>query len=115
MSVYKEGYSIVNEIIANSSRIFPDAADYGMLISNSSQMWKNLKQLIEWYGVKGTRSENRYSTGSSVSHRIELVDEWAVSDGRKTEFQATEYYVVEYITTKHKPGYDGFVYIYEIK
>ena len=114
MSVFKEGYSIVNQITKSSKQIFPDACDFGTLIKKGDSIWNDLKQLIDWYGVEGTRVENRYSTGSSVSHKIKLMDEWAVSDGYKTVEQATEYYIVEYVTIKNKPGYDGYVNIYKV-
>jgi hypothetical protein len=115
MAVYKEGYSIVNSILRNSKQVYPDAADYGVLVKKGDSNWNGIKQLVEWYGVKGTREETRYSTGSSVLHKVMLMDEWAVSDGIKTETQATEYYMVSYVTLKDKPGYDGLVTIWKVK
>lgn len=115
MAVYREGFTIVENLLNNSRQIFSDAADYGVLVKKGDEFWNQAKQLVEWYGVEGTRKEERYSTGVTVKHDIELMDEWAVSDGRKTEEQATIQYTVSFVSlsTRHREtkGYNGYITI----
>ena len=113
MAVYREGYHIIREIQKASIQIFPDACDFGAPVKQKDSIWNSMRQLIEWYGVNGTREENRYDTGRSVSQKILLTDEWAVSDGRKNEEEAIETYYVEFtscIEGKCK-GFDGYIYV----
>jgi hypothetical protein len=114
MAVYREGYHIIESIIRNQLQIFPDAADVGVPISKGDNTWVSLKQLTEWYGVEGTRSAHSYSTGKSVEMDIELLDEWAVSDKRKTMEEAKDIFHVSYVTctTGRCRGFDGFVVVY---
>lgn len=110
MAVFREGYQIIEQIADSSVRIFDDACDFGAPIKPGDPLWVMLKQLIEWYGVEGTRIENRWSTGRSVEAEIELMDEWAVSDGRKTESEATDRFHIMFVSCnegkcKGKEGY----------
>ena len=110
MAVYREGYHWVDELSKRSVQIFPDAADYGVPVRKGDEEWEVAKKLVEWYGVEGTREYNDYNVGKSVEHTIELMDEWAVSDGRKTIPEATERFQVGYVTCnggkcKGKSGY----------
>jgi len=106
MSVYKEGYHTVELIQKQSKQIWPDACDFGAPTKKDDDLWKWVKQASEWYGIKTCRKSDY--TGH-VSTIISLIDEWAVSDGRKTEEQATEYYHINYYKGKNIPGgYDGF-------
>jgi hypothetical protein len=109
MAVYREGFDIMNKIQRASQLIYPDACDYGAPAKQGDTLWNDLTQLIEWYGVEGSVSRNRYGCCAVV----ELVDEWAVSDGVKTMQQATQSYYVSYTkcTTGSCRGYDGFIYI----
>jgi hypothetical protein len=70
MSVYKEGYHIISTISKHSERIFDDAADYGAPVRNGDQLWCNASQLVDWYGVKGTRQESRYRTLALRGHYV---------------------------------------------
>ena len=110
MAVYREGFIWVKELTQNSVRIFPDAADFGVPVQKGDKFWNIAKQMVKWYGVKNTRQYNNYSTGKSVTNFIELIDEWAVSDGYKNETEATETWCVGYVTCnegacKDKDGY----------
>lgn len=113
MAVYREGFYAVEQITKASVRIFPDAADYGAPTKQGDKIWQVAKQLVEWYGEKDTREENRYSTGRSVTSKVTLIDEWAVSDGRKSMEQATITLTVSFVscTTGKCEGYDGYVSI----
>jgi hypothetical protein len=114
MSVYKEGYFIVDAIEKASKQIYPDACDYGVLVNKKDKFWNMAKQLADWYGVKETRKHNKYGTGESVSIDIELLDEWAVSDKRKTEKQALDKFRLEFCTVGNKPkGYYGLITIHK--
>lgn len=115
MSVYKEGYHAVELITKRSKQIFSDAADHGAPTKKGDEIWNAAKQLVDWYGVKGTRKEHKYASGQTVAHQVTLMDEWAVSDGRKTEAQATDLYVVTFTscTSGACKGYDGFVMVYQ--
>ena len=120
MSVYKEGYRAL-EIIQNAgSRIYDDACDFGALTNKGDTIWNNMKQLVEWYGEKGTRKFHKYETGFTVVQTVKLMDEWSVSDGHKTIGQATELYKVTYVNSKlgikvRRSRYDGYVYIEKIE
>lgn len=113
MSVYKEGYSIVEEIEKLSQRIYPDACDYGVPVTKGDRMWNAMNQLTEWYGEKETRKVARYSTGVSVEIEIVLMDEWAVSDRRKSVTQATDKFLLQYTSCRDGlcKGKDGFITI----
>lgn len=115
MAVYREGFNIVENLLNNSKQIFSDAADYGVLVSKGDEFWNQAKQLVDWYGVEGTRKEQRYGSGVTVEHDIELMDEWAVSDGRKSEREATVKYRVSFVSIdsryKETKGYNGYITI----
>ena len=110
MSVYKEGYFIVESLQKQSKQIYPDACDFGVLVKKGDANWNMAKQLIEWYGVKETRKVEVYSTGKSVDCDVELLDEWAVSDKRKTEKEALDKFRISYTTCKVKGvDCDGYI------
>jgi hypothetical protein len=115
MSVYKEGYHALELITKEAKQIWPDAADFGAPVKKDSSLWNWIKQLTEWYGIKSTRyasaPDKKHMTASIYVH---LMDEWAVSDERKTEEEATEFYKVTYNKTPGIPNYDGFVEYYKV-
>lgn len=115
MAIYREGYKAVEEIEKKSVRIYRDASDFGAPTRKGDNIWNYAKQLVDWYGIEGTRSENRYSTGRSVRCDVKLVDEWAVSDERKTLEEATEIYSVEFISCNSGQckDKDGYIMIYK--
>ena len=108
MSVYKEGYHIVESIMNQSRQIFPDAADFGVPVTENDSNWNDIKQLVEWYGVKETRRIDKWNGGSSVECIVELMDEWAVSDRHKTEDEALERFKVYY--TSHSGKIEGKIH-----
>jgi len=105
MAVYREGYSIINELLKQSKRIYPDACDFGVPVKKGDSNFNSLKQLTEWYGIKRTRVQN----SCGVSQKIELLDEWAVSDGRKTVAEARDIYLVEYVNVQRQKDFDGII------
>jgi hypothetical protein len=116
MAVYREGYIALELIQNNSFQIFPDACDFGAPTRKGDSIWNAAKQLVDWYGEEGTRTENRYSTGRSVEAHVELMDEWAVSDGRKSEREATDRFIVSFVSCQEGrcKGKDGYIYIAKI-
>lgn len=117
MSVYREGFYTVELIRNRSVHIFDDAADFGAPTKKGDDLWNWAKQAIEWYGVEGTRKSHKYHTGASVEQIIELMDEWAVSDERKTVKEATERFKISYVTctTGKCKGFDGFFSVEKVK
>ncbi len=117
MSVYKEGYHFLKEIKNNLTRIYDDAADMGVPVKKGDRFWNMAKQMADWYGVKETRKELLFEgiVDHSVSINVELMDEWAVSDGDKTAKEATETYVLEYFKCNRGQckGFDGYIYIWQ--
>lgn len=101
MSVYKEGYYAVELINKASKQIYSDACDYGAPVKKGDSLWNWTKQLVEWYGVQGTRQVSEYGTGATVEHVVELMDEW--NTGRIDRFK------VSYITTRGDRRHDGYV------
>lgn len=116
MAVYREGYKALETIQRESKQIYSDACDFGALTKKGDHIWNAAKQLVDWYKVEGKREEHRYSTGRSCSAVVELMDEWAVSDERKTVDQATERYEVCFVGVKggmktRFGNYDGYIYV----
>lgn len=115
MAVYREGYKALELIQKRSKQIYDDACDFGALTRKGDELWNAAKQLIDWYGDKNRKQED-YSTGATITCDFTLIDEWAVSDERKTEEEATEKYRLTYVHCKNgiktKEGkYDGYFYI----
>jgi hypothetical protein len=121
MAVYREGYSILEKIQKASIQVFNDACDAGAPVQKDSQLWNDIKQLFEWYGVEGSKKQE---TKDTHVFQFELMDEWAVSDERKTEKEATEKYKLTYTkleSYQKKPylnpqfkGMHGFVEVQKI-
>ena len=130
MAVYREGYAIIEDIQKNSERVFNDACDYGAPVKKGDARWNAVQQLIEWYGKEWdykTEDEKAFPvvrTNDSTATKVKLIDEWALSDKRKTDSEATDLYIVEYMkldSFKNKPylnskfkDCDGFVSVYKI-
>jgi len=55
MAVYREGFHAVQTITAGQARIFNDACDYGTPTAKGDRVWNLAKQLVESYGIPGTR------------------------------------------------------------
>lgn len=121
MAVYREGFSALETIERASVRIYDDACDYGALTKQGDSIWNAAKQLVDWYKDHDNqqRMESIYSTGKTVSNIVELMDEWAVSDGRLTVRQATKRFKVVFVKVNQgikKQGkvYEGYVYVEEL-
>lgn len=115
MAVYREFFSGVDKIVDAQRRIWPDAADFGVPVKKDDVFWNTAAQLASWYGDPETRHIDVYSTGTTVSIEIEGLDEWAVSDERKTEEQATYRFKLEYITTRSDKKMDGYISLTRLK
>jgi len=108
MSVYKEGYYIIKQILENSKQIYNDACDYGAPVTKGDNMWNRMKQLVDDFGLPETRTVHDYGIGKTVSIHIKLMDEWA--DGGE------EIWLLEYTTINNKCcKYDGYVDVNLIK
>ena len=112
MAIYREGFSAIKDIENNSVRIYNDACDFGAPCKKGDKIWNAAKQLVDWYKVENSRKQYAYG----VENVVELMDEWAVSDERKTVEEATEYYKVSYhkANTGACKGYDGFISVEKI-
>ena len=100
MSVYKEGYHIINYIEANTHIIEEGYLDEGVAMVKGDTIWNMVNQLVTWYGVEGSRYERVFNNHHvNIGTDVALIDEWAVSDGRKSIDQATDRYRV--MVTKH--------------
>lgn len=116
MSVYREGYNAKELIERASKRIFDDAIDFGAPTTKDDAIWKAAAQLVSGYG-SGKRKEARCATGRSVEQEVTLINEWAVSDEVMTVKQATEVYIVSFVscTTGACKGKDGYINIFKKK
>jgi hypothetical protein len=114
MAVYREGYHAVKEIQSKSVQIYSDACDYGVPCRKGDSIWQLTNQLATWYGDKSTKVVN--SKRTNVDIMVTLIDEWAVSDERKTLKEATEHFHVSFTTcTDGKcKGFDGFVSVTKV-
>jgi hypothetical protein len=116
MAIYREGYHAVQELKSQSIRIYDDACDYGVPVKKNDKNWNLAGMLFKTYGDKTTRQQHNYSTGKNVYSFVKLIDEWAVSDERKTLKQATDVFRLTYTTctTGKCKGYDGYIAIEKI-
>ena len=116
MAVYREGYHALNEIQSQEIQIYNDACDFGVPVRKGDSNWNLSKMLFTMYGDRETRQQHNYSTGKNVYSFITLIDEWAVSDERKTLKEATETYSMCYTTcnTGKCKGYDGYISIHKV-
>lgn len=80
MSVYKEAVHILKSLESQQVRIYADACDFGTPISKGDFNWKAVKQLFEWYGIRGTRKQHNYSTGLTVEGIVEYMPQEHVND-----------------------------------
>lgn len=93
MAVYREAYSALDLIESRAQQVFKDAADYGAPVRKGDDLWNAIKQLHDWYRDKSSTTQKDKQRGH---FHIEIMDEWAFSDGRKTEEEATEVYRISY-------------------
>ena len=116
MAIYREGYHAVQKLQDQSQQIYPDACDFGVPITKGDKNWNLSKQLGEWYGDKESRKVHTYSGGTNVDMIVTLIDEWAVSDERKTVKEATDKFHLSFVSCKTGicKGYDGFIQVYKI-
>ena len=100
MAVYREGYDFVKTIETNTKRIFNDAYDEGAPVTKDDELWKQAKYAIKAYGITESRSEDE----CGIYITIELMDEWAFSDGRKSEEEAIDRFRIFYSSLKRWKG-----------
>lgn len=72
MSVYKEGYYAVSQILNNSKQIWNDSADFGAPYKKGDQIWNLVVQLATDYGINSTIV--KHPTYSEIT--VALMDEW---------------------------------------
>lgn len=113
MAVYKEGFDAIRNYNSAKQQIWNDACDEGVLVHTGNLFFKYMKTIVEMYGDESTR----IATKNNVQVDITLIDEWAVSDERKSLKDATEKYTIHYhkFSDKEKnspsmirKSYDGF-------
>lgn len=117
MAVYREGFQAISVYNLLKSQIWNDACDEGVVSYANDQFYQSMHQVAQMYGDKSTRKE----TPDGVEVAITLIDEWAVSDERKTLKEATEKYKISYFrfTMRNRnsliqKGRDGFFNIEKI-
>lgn len=106
MSVYKEAVHAVNLIRSKSRQVWNDSADFGVPVKKGDDVWNQAKLLVDWYGVKGTRNEHNYATGTTVSQKVSYMPN-EHSSGRYVEVE------VVFVTVRNNKHMDGIVYINE--
>jgi hypothetical protein len=85
MAVYREGFKAYETYMNKYQRIFTDACDVGVPITdNPTDVGNQIMQMLLWY----KNDETRKLVPDGVQIDVELLDEWALSDGRKTEKEA---------------------------
>ena len=94
MAVYREGYHLIEQIQKNNKQVFNDA---GMPVAKGDKTWTLLGYVAKAYGIPGSR---RQPGTSILSITIELMDEWTVSDGRKTKGEAIDRFRITYYSLK---------------
>ena len=108
MSVYKEGYYIVDQIMKAQVQIFPDACDFGAPTKRGDKLWNYAKQLANDYGTDVTKV-NRYGTGRSAMKRISL---------RREHQPGMPYdvFVMDFVSCEKGKckGFDGYLHIYKV-
>lgn len=97
----------IEALEAKQGYVYPDAADFGTKVRAGDKMWKLTQQLVDWYGVKGTRTETRYATGVTVSHVVELMDEW--NTGAVSRFKIT------FVSDRSAKDFDGYIEVEELE
>jgi hypothetical protein len=118
MSIHKEGYHALNVLQSQEIRIYEDACDFGVPVRKNDSNWNLSKMLFSMHGDRDTRQQQNFinGRGRNVYSFITLIDEWSVSDGRKTLKEATDTYSMcytSYNTGKCK-GYDGYISIRKV-
>jgi len=104
MSVYKEAVHAIATIENQSKRIYPDACDFGAPVKKGDDTWNWAKQLVDWFGVEGTRKEHRYATGATVSQKVSYMP---------NEHNSSSYVTVEvvFVLVEGQRNMDGYIYI----
>ena len=107
MAVYREGFSILSELTRNPGSMAKENV-YVYWVKRGDKTWNKISQLVKSYGLDETRKVYYVKhQGKAVECIISLVDEWAVSDERKTLKEATTYHKVTYFTRKFN-SYTGY-------
>lgn len=121
MSVFKEGYKAIETIQRNTQQVFNDACDAGAPVYIDGVIWKVIQTLVNY--LDDDERAGIVRTNEGCTCKVTLIDEWAVSDQRKTYEQAQDTFVIEYQkldTYQNKPyltesfkGADGYVNVYK--
>jgi hypothetical protein len=113
MSVYKEGWHAVQTIGGNQTRIWPDAADYGVPFKKGDRFWIAAKTAAHFYGDEATRKVKTYLTGKTASIELELMDEFGQTPAKTTKFRLTVVLTENGIKTR-QGKFDGYMEIEEL-
>lgn len=107
MSVYKEGYKIVETIINRSKQIWDDSVDFGVLVNKGDANWNMVNQLVTQYGLPETRKQTNYGLKNELRDLevvVELMDEW--NTGRIEPFKV---YYTSVQTKVNGVKWDGLI------
>jgi len=96
MAVYREGYKMVEELMNSQRQIWNDAPPHGIIVSKGDKNWNLASNLVAMYGIPESRKVTKFLTGETVTSKVKLVDEWAVSDERKSYKLATDIFLVSF-------------------
>lgn len=112
MAVYREAYHVIEAIETQSTRIYPDAADYGALVKKGDQLWKDVQMIMDWHGNKETRESYPIVYGWVLSQNIEVIEEWQT--GNEEHYKITYHHFTKGLVS-HGGNFDGFIEIEKVK
>jgi len=95
MAIYREGFNTVEKFLDDccAARDLHTGEIVNVVaVSKDGTFLNQVSNLVGTYGIEGTRK----MTEDGVTQTIELIDEWAVADERKTKAEATVKYQVAY-------------------
>lgn len=108
MSVYKEAYFVIAEIIKQSVQIYPDACDFGVPYRKGDKNFTMVKEMLAPYGNEKTKKVNQYAIGKDASIVIEVMDEW--DSGAEEKYKLDIVIPTKGIKYRNEQ-YDGYITI----
>ena len=107
MSVYKEGFYFIKEVIEGVKLIFNDSVDLGMPVKKNDSTWKMMNQIWEDYGIKGTRFYDKHQQRAGFT--FELMEEWS-DEPTKRKYELTYQSLKPWANhpSNNFKGFDGY-------
>lgn len=107
MSVYKEVGYLAREIENRSTRIYPDACDFGVLIESfDDPLIVQTKALAEMYDMELTT--DRYSTGATQTYKFD----GGVGAVLEAGFEKAQFVFVSMKNDRLHPNAKGYLYVH---